>query len=110
MDIDTDLTENCICPYCGYEDTDSWELSGDDGETNETTCGSCGEDFEYSRNITITFSSSKLKCETCDLGSPQVWEHSKIPGRFMKMQECKICKRSQSNIISIEEYKLLNTL
>ncbi|MFB4471756.1 hypothetical protein ACDI16_02160 [Oceanobacillus caeni] len=45
-----------ICPYCGSEQMDSWELSGDGGEENETYCGTCGEDFKYVRNIEITYS------------------------------------------------------
>ncbi|MCM3739214.1 hypothetical protein M3210_02915 [Oceanobacillus luteolus] len=46
-----------VCPYCGSEQSDSWELDGSDGEENETYCGTCGEDFVYIRNIEITYSS-----------------------------------------------------
>ncbi|WP_121616595.1 hypothetical protein [Virgibacillus halodenitrificans] len=36
LDQDTtfEYEKNAICPYCGTEQTDSWELSGDDGEEN----------------------------------------------------------------------------
>jgi len=44
-----------VCPYCGSEQTDSWELPGDGGE-EETYCGTCGEDFKYVRNVEITYS------------------------------------------------------
>ncbi len=47
---------DAICPYCGSKQMDSWELSGDDGEENETYCGSCGEEFKYVRNIEVTYS------------------------------------------------------
>ncbi|WP_036689382.1 hypothetical protein [Paucisalibacillus globulus] len=47
---------DAICPYCGSEQSDSWELSGDDGEEKETECGSCGEEFKYIRSIEVTYS------------------------------------------------------
>lgn len=49
-----------ICPYCGKEQMDSWELSGDDGEPDETECGSCGEGFSYVTHVEITYSTSQI--------------------------------------------------
>lgn len=43
---------NCVCPYCGYEDTDSWELSGDSGIA---TCGTCGRDYHYYREVSVSY-------------------------------------------------------
>ena len=39
------------CPYCGYEDRDSWGL-GDDGESE---CGECGKEYTYTRYIEESF-------------------------------------------------------
>ena len=39
--------DNIICPYCGYEDPESWEyLSGlSEGEVLEVDCAECGKTF-----------------------------------------------------------------
>ncbi|HAT4339426.1 TPA: hypothetical protein I9094_001690 [Clostridium perfringens] len=37
--------EGFICPYCGYEDADSFEY----GEEGETFCSNCGSTLRYER-------------------------------------------------------------
>lgn len=51
--------ENLICPFCGVEDYDSWELKEDEGETD---CSSCGSEIKYQRNISIDYDSYPIKC------------------------------------------------
>lgn len=52
------------CPYCHYEDRDSWEL-GDGGEGCGTTeCGHCEREFQWSRTFTINYKGSPLKEKT----------------------------------------------
>ena len=46
-------TDNITCPYCNWEDEDSWEL---DENSAELICGSCGEEFVVERNIQVTYS------------------------------------------------------
>ena len=41
------------CPYCDYEDPNSWEF-GDDNDTHE--CGSCGETFNVEVYVEVTYS------------------------------------------------------
>jgi hypothetical protein len=55
---DKDYESNLICPYCGYEDGDSWELS-DDEEEHE--CGRCGATVSYRRVVTVEYNSSPVK-------------------------------------------------
>lgn len=55
---DRDYESNLICPYCGYEDNDSWELSDDD---EEHECGSCGAIISYERVVTVEYNSSPVK-------------------------------------------------
>lgn len=56
---ESDLSGNpgCVCPYCGDENDDSWELSGDDGVT---TCGACGRDYNYSRYVDVSYSTTPI--------------------------------------------------
>lgn len=48
------------CPYCDWEDRDSWEL-----DENEAivTCGGCEKEFNVTREIEVTYSTSRIKCE-----------------------------------------------
>lgn len=59
--IETDHTTNVICPYCGYEHRDSWEIdfgAGMEGDT-EMECNRCDETFIASRCVTVTYSTCK---------------------------------------------------
>lgn len=44
--------ENIICPWCGYEDPDSWEMGCDYDEDYE--CINCGKPFVVTRFIEYT--------------------------------------------------------
>lgn len=57
--IEHDFTDEIICPHCGEEWSDSWEL--DDGGVLE--CYACEEEFTYNRNITIDYSTNKIFCK-----------------------------------------------
>lgn len=46
------------CPYCGYENKDSFEAS--DSE-DEYECGKCGSTFAYERIVDVSYSSSPVK-------------------------------------------------
>ena len=49
-------TDNLICPWCGYENINSWELS--DGE-DDYECPACGEVFTYERVVDVHYTSKK---------------------------------------------------
>lgn len=52
---DTDYTSEVTCPYCGYEESDSWEIS-----EGERECGDCGHSYEVERIVTVEYSTSKV--------------------------------------------------
>ena len=56
FDGDTDYMDDIVCPYCGYVHTDCFEWS--DGE-NE--CSDCERKFEMYRDVTVTYSTSKIE-------------------------------------------------
>jgi len=49
-------TDEIICPYCGYELSESYEFS-DHGKYN---CPDCENEFEYSRYIEVNYSTNKI--------------------------------------------------
>lgn len=52
---DTDYTAEIVCPWCGYEHSDSWEK-----EPGNRNCPDCGRDFEVERNVEVTYSTSRI--------------------------------------------------
>ena len=74
---------SAVCPYCGYEFTDSWEL-GDGGEVD---CDKCGNVFTFTTDITIYYFSER----DCKLNNRRhVWQTCEQV-RGGTMQECKNC-------------------
>ena len=63
IDID-DLTlsynSEAKCPYCGFEDYDSWELEINEEWKYVTACHSSGKDYGVMKNIEITYSTWAL--------------------------------------------------
>lgn len=59
--FDTEHRDNIVCPYCGYEDRDSWEVDfgpGLEGET-EHQCADCGQTMKAERCCTVTYTTAK---------------------------------------------------
>ena len=59
-DIDHDYTKEIVCPYCGHEQSDSWEIMGND-EDGETDCDECEKSFRWSAHIDITYCTEKME-------------------------------------------------
>lgn len=64
--IDHSVTNNIVCPWCGYKYRDSWEYSKD---SMELTCRDCDEPFTMERNVSVTYSTYRPveKCPHEDL-------------------------------------------
>lgn len=70
-EIDCSNTSELVCPYCGYEHQDSWEIgSGEDS----FTCNECNKDFKFEQETTRTFSSYK-SCQPGDAHKFTEWKH-----------------------------------
>ena len=54
-------TTYAICPYCGYEDQDSWEIGHGEECDTETDCASCGRTFQVSRHISVTYTTKRME-------------------------------------------------
>ena len=52
--INTEYTQYATCPWCGYEDLDSWEL-----EKDEYECGLCKKLFVVVRDVDVSYSTYK---------------------------------------------------
>lgn len=54
IEIDHEYTNEIVCPHCGYEYTDSWEMQ--DGKRN---CCECDKPFSVDRDVSVTYSTRK---------------------------------------------------
>jgi DNA-directed RNA polymerase subunit RPC12/RpoP len=55
-EFEHELTDEVVCPHCGYEHQDSFEFS----DYGESECGDCGETFWHEREITYTYATRKI--------------------------------------------------
>mgnify|MGYP000318396162 CR=1 FL=1 len=53
----TELTDEIICPYCGYAEDDSYEYT----DYHEYTCPNCDETSDLSVMVEINYSTYKRK-------------------------------------------------
>jgi len=56
--LETDCTENIVCPYCGNEDDCSWDYNFHD-EKAEIWCSECDMAITVYRNVTVTYTTHK---------------------------------------------------
>lgn len=59
-DYDCSHENECVCPYCGDVNADSWELGTGGEEDGETECGSCGRPYTYQRHVSVSYSTHPI--------------------------------------------------
>jgi len=53
---DTGYTQEIVCPWCGQEQSDSWEAS----DSEEHECDNCGNRYKHERNVQVDYSTEKI--------------------------------------------------
>ena len=53
--------DNIICPHCGYEFADSWEIGMNDDGDFEVECHGCQREFVTTRTTTVSYSSRSVE-------------------------------------------------
>jgi len=59
--IDHDLTDEIVCPHCGYKMSDSWDYHMAQDDQIEIECDECGGKYKATCVITVEYSTEKLK-------------------------------------------------
>lgn len=80
-------TEEVICPYCGHENSESWEISENDATTY---CGNCDKVIGIEQEVVRTFSSYKT-CQPGDEHQFTDWEPYPC-GPIKATRYCKLCR------------------
>jgi hypothetical protein len=52
--------DRITCPYCGWEDQDSWEMT-EEGSEVEDDCGRCERPFLVSMYISVSYTSRPIE-------------------------------------------------
>lgn len=64
-EIDHEYTDEIVCPFCGYEFSDSWEYEGDCEDIGLLECDGCSKSFYANRSISISYYTEKASYGTC---------------------------------------------
>ena len=109
--------QNIKCPYCGWEDNDSWEYDEDE---SIVSCGSCEKEFNATREIEVTYSTSRIKCKegkhNYQLDTYHVQKRKYVKGgnweelsesewEYFKIEVCDICDNKEFVDITKAEYE-----
>lgn len=56
---DLEYNRQPICPHCGKDKANAWELELDgDGDTVTTECGTCEEEYHITMHVTVEYSTN----------------------------------------------------
>jgi len=60
-EIDCSSTDEIVCPYCGHEHRDSWEMLDGHSDCGKVDCGECEREFEVSRYVSVSYTSYPIE-------------------------------------------------
>lgn len=88
-EIDHRYTQEVVCPYCGWEHSESCGLEDDSGHME---CEDCEKYFTYERNYIVSYHTSK-SCE--QNGEQHQWGEPIEPflfnDKYISSKHCGIC-------------------
>lgn len=63
MIFETEYADNPVCPYCGHEMQNAWEIdfgpTGLEGSA-DVDCDSCGKIYHIEQTVSVYYTTSKL--------------------------------------------------
>lgn len=59
--VETVRADLITCPFCGYQDKESWKAFDLNEEDKETECSECGKPFHVTRNVSVDYTSREIK-------------------------------------------------
>lgn len=110
---------NIICPYCDFEDEDSWEVQESD---DNYECPACDKKFILEVEHKVEYSTKKIPCEKkhklkekpyLAYINDEDWDYKtdiktplpKKDWEYRELYKCENCDEQDTIIISEEEFK-----
>ncbi len=85
MEINHEWTNEVVCPYCGYEFSDSYEFGDSDGDIE---CDECEKLFYFYPETTVTYSTQR----DCKLNNREhQWKDQRLMNSGSTLQHCSHC-------------------
>ena len=56
--ISHELTDDCVCPYCGHKQSDFWEVSENKPNSGVSECNECEREFDWESETEIRYTTS----------------------------------------------------
>jgi len=109
MSIDHKYTNNIICPYCGYEDFNSWEVESGDEDLGLLECSNCEKSFYAQRHIIIEYSTEKPTygtCKHCGKENVVIEDYYSNIGKYENL--CVECGYKEKRRLNMEYFDMLN--
>jgi len=89
------------CPYCGYEDENSWESPFEkDGDSEVIECGKCDKEFLCVYNLESSYTTTGI-CKNNKHDWSDWVEHGRIDNTKFKFRQCKICEKHESKEVQV---------
>lgn len=63
IEFNCEMVDKIVCPYCGHEHEDSFEMVDLDENNDTATCHNCGKEFEVEIEKSIDYSTSCMENE-----------------------------------------------
>lgn len=97
MEDDAYNTQDITCPYCGETEQYYHELVNGhfyDGYRFKFVCCNCDNKFVVTLNLSITFTSEKLSCDTCENKNIDAGKYPERYGEEIKNHPCCGCENA----------------
>lgn len=106
--IDHDFTEELVCPHCGHEEGDSWEVKPSDEDLGLLECSDCGKGYYGTRNITVDYCTEKAKygtCKSCKSEDVVIEDYYSSLGSYSGL--CVECGDEEKRKLEVEYFEML---
>ena len=98
-EIDHEYTDEIVCPFCGHEFGDSWEIDGSSEDLGLIDCEECYKEFYAVRNISVCYSTEKAiygTCKHCNKNDVVIESYSSTLGKYEDLcGKCGVVERER---------------
>lgn len=101
------MNNEAVCPYCDYEESDSWDIQSDTSdEWVQVECGNCSKTYLMERTVFVKYSTERADCAN-GLAEHKWKNHVSAPREYaVGKQCCEVCYSDRQ--ISTDEWEKID--